>query len=185
MPDNYHDHFTEELLEAALACYRPAEPRPGLEERILANLRTSPQAAPRLRRGWLPVMATAATVLIVLAALYLARRPAPQPTVVRRAEAPSATISSVPVKPTLPRRYAAARRPSRAAKQVAVAPPRQERFPSPAPLSEQELLLLRYVSLAPKEALSALQPAGGPIEPLRIEPRYISDLVVSELPREK
>ena len=58
------------LIDRALASYTPAEPRPGLEQRILASV----AAASRPRTwGWRPAWALAAAVaLVAVAAIPLA-----------------------------------------------------------------------------------------------------------------
>ena len=93
--DPDREKHLDAILDAALALYhRDAEPRTGLEDRILANLRTQPLAQ---RPRWLawPWMTAAAV-------------------------------------------------------------PHQEVFPSPAPLSQQERLLLSYVKLTPEKVLIAV-----------------------------
>ena len=92
MEGGEHNRFVDELLEAALARYRSTEPRPGLEERVLANLRASPRPAPWLRWTWLPA-ATAAALAIAVVVLSLVHRHAqhaPAPPVVERAAKPAA-----------------------------------------------------------------------------------------------
>lgn len=193
MPGKDSDRFVDELLDAALARYRSAEPRTGLEERVLANLQSQPRPRPQLLWGWMPLLATAGVLVVAGAAFYLARsrslETAPsRPIVARTAEPPTVAVPAVT--PTQP---APARSPGRAAAwhgqpmpaQRAVVAPRRERFPSPARLSGQEVLLLRYVALVPKEALIASRAMGQPIEDLRIEPLHIPELVAVEPPREK
>src|SRR5579872_5837032 len=84
---NQEEGASERWLEAALAPYTAAEPRAGLEERILANLRgvnlredglranLQSKSAPvfRLWRRWLVWIAAGAAAAMVLVAL--ARKP--------------------------------------------------------------------------------------------------------------
>src|SRR5215470_17593335 len=62
-----HDPL-DRMLDAALAKYAAVEPRPGLEERIFANLRTGP-ARPASRAWWPWSFAGAALAIIVALAL--------------------------------------------------------------------------------------------------------------------
>lgn len=65
------DRFVEELLDAALANHRGEEPRAGLEERTLANLREQSRAANSLSRKWMSVMVAAFILLMFSAMGYL------------------------------------------------------------------------------------------------------------------
>ena len=65
------EEFARELLDAALANCRVAEPRDGLEERVLVNLRQQARVAPAVSWSWAPVMIAAAAVLMFLAADHL------------------------------------------------------------------------------------------------------------------
>lgn len=185
MTDNKRDPFVDELLDATLARLRSPEPPPGMAERILESLRAGERPAARFGWRWLPVLASAGALLVVAAVAYLAYRPAPAPPVVVQAPQPPAAAPSAAVElpgpASVPRpRPRAAPLPQRAQTQVRGALPRRERFPTPVALSEQEQLLLRYVSLAPEEVLLALHVPAGPLEELRIEPLHIAPLVVEE-----
>jgi hypothetical protein len=59
--------------------------------------------------------------------------------------------------------------------------PRKERFPSPAPLSQQELLLLRYATETPSELLRTAGSIDLSRKAWRVEPIEIAPLVVQEL----
>src|SRR5215831_16951696 len=91
----HKDRFVEELLEASLAHYRSAEPRPGLENRILAQLRAAPKASPW--RVWLwrlgAGLAAVAVVLVVVSVRYRVRPHAPE-SVVESAKRASAVEAS-------------------------------------------------------------------------------------------
>ncbi len=64
------ERVVNERLDAALKRYGESEPRPGLESRILATLRT--EHLPESRWGWRPALAGLA-VLLLGAAMFLAR----------------------------------------------------------------------------------------------------------------
>jgi len=163
MADQEKDRQIDKMLDSLLANYSSAEPRPGLETRILANLRQAEKRAPEgwwnFKWIWAGVVAAAAVIMVValLSGRHQAtpptnapvetRRPAPQPQIQPRAPVAPQTAARVHRhKPP------AARQPQNAAlarsKRPAV-------FPTPTPLSEQERLLLSYYSLTPREELIA------------------------------
>lgn len=153
----------DDVLDRALALQGRAEPRPGLEGRVLATLRARPplpwwRALLSSRPAWV-----AAGVLGAaggLAALFLLDTPGPGETVSPSvASMPAPTAPARAVGPTPPRAVPAvdepisAPSPSRPAARLASAPrvPRRASFPERSPLSEQEQLLLRYVATTPSE----------------------------------
>ena len=159
MPD---DGNLDDLLDRALEVYGRSEPRPGLEERVLASLRQEtrhafrPALLSRLR------YALAAAVLAIGAALLLRSRPAgeeatppaPPPVPATTTAAGSPVASGVPPTPAPPATLPAPSRPVLAASRSARVP-RRPAFPAPAPLGEQERLLLLYVSRTAPEELEA------------------------------
>ena len=191
MSEKDNNRFVDELLDAALTRHRSADPRPGLEGRVLAHLRAEPRPAPWFRWGWLPALASVAALMLAVGAFYAARRGVPpervSPRVARTAEQPPVAALSAPAEPSAPPRRLRQAAPRRRQHQpaqvaVAVAPPRRPQFPTPAPLSEQEKLLLRYVAEAPKQALLVAQANSRPLEDLRLEELRIPALVMEDLP---
>lgn len=183
------DRFVDDLLDSALARYAQAEPRPGLEARLLARLRSEPEPA-AFAWHWLPMAAAAAVILA--AALYFAgsreSRPPevavePQPAV-----APQVTTPPPPEPSGTVVNRAVAKQPSaagasmRAAGARASISVRRQEFFQPTPLSEQEAALLRFVRQTPAEDLLALarQSRAEPIPELRVEALNIPPLVVGE-----
>ena len=81
MDHKQSDKKLNDWLDQALAEYGRAEPRPGIEARIVANLRSRGQLQPwwsrRLRPVWLS--AVAVTILVFIVVLYIGpeRPPAP------------------------------------------------------------------------------------------------------------
>jgi len=172
MPDN--DHKQEDArwrgreegrldrgLDAALSQYAAVEPRAGLEERVLANLRAEREhVVTRACWRW-----AAAVVAIIVAASLLWRSGRPTPSTT--AHHPSTTVEGSrqsamqaadlgPGAPIRPAHRASSKR--RMGRRVAdpraavVAEPRLGQFPSRQPLSEQEKLLMRFVAEFPTEA---------------------------------
>ena len=142
----------DEFLDAALARYSETESRPGLEQRILANLEAKQRAARPWR--WL---AWGAAVAAVAFAAYVAMRPAPPRIVMPIAQQPQgAPVVANPPQVAVQQRVKQV--PRLAAKKQVTKPAvpavaRLEQFPTPAPLTEQERLLLRFVRQEPEEAV--------------------------------
>jgi hypothetical protein len=150
-------------LDGVLANYASVEPRPGLEERVLASLRVERQKASDGGFWRWSVAAALAVALIVMAwtVAWKFGRPRPDNT----AQPPTTiTPGSQPGKEVLPTSEKNAARPRkpipvrrsterRAPPPVIVAAePKLEQFPSPQPLSEQERILAKYVSDYPQHA---------------------------------
>jgi len=153
----------DDMLDSMLANYSSAEPRPGLETRILANLReaaekSTPQGWWNFKWLWAGVVAAA----IVMAAVLINgrhrvapptnivvknTRPAPQPEI--QPHAPAVRNETVRIRP---RKSLAPTRPQNAALALNERP---AVFPTPTPLSEQEKLLLSYVAGTPREEVIA------------------------------
>ena len=182
MADKNHDKFLEELLEASLKRYRSEEPRAGLENRILANVQASDRALESRRWVWAWALAASAAVLIVaVVVLRFTSRPAPRTgtfspamqAVAPKAETPQVVAGAPPV-------TRVPRKPSRRPRPAAANLRRPEQFPTPSPLSEQEQLLLAFVSQGPRSELSALA-----IRDVKIDPLEIPELKVAMIEIEK
>jgi hypothetical protein len=148
MTPEEREQFAEHLLDSALRQYSAAEPRPGLESRILANLGRRPFAVAQF--AW---AAAAAALLAVVFGIWQHNRPAAE---VPHAPGPPPFITQLPVAPAAPRATPLASAPARkhrvaAAGPTKLAPPQRPEFPSPAPLSEQETLMLAYLHQTPRD----------------------------------
>lgn len=152
-------------LDAALAKYAAVEPRQGLEERVLANLRAEQAQVPD--RAWwqwsvIPAAAVAAVVVVALALAWRSGQPS-HPVVASDPAAPT----QAPKEPATqvvsigagngvrPREHAAIPRTAANTShrnQFVAANPKLDQFPSPHPLSEQETILKDYVAKYPKQA---------------------------------
>lgn len=180
-PDN---HDLDALLDEALSSYTAAEPDPLLRTRIMAH---AAEAAPRPKRLWLlaPAAACAAALGIVTllhpAMLHLrSAAPHPEPsTATSTASAPApapAPVRAVPQQTTHPHPALAAHR-TRLSEPPAVI--RNASFPSPTPLTAQEIILLKFATEHPDQARQVLRaPATRPIEnaALEIAPIHIPAL---------
>ena len=149
-----HDEL-DSTLDVGLAKYAAGEPRVGLEERILANLRTVETCAgDRVWWNWRTAIALA-FVLIVAAAL--AWRWSMHPPIVKQPPVPTSPVSTEATQHernpgTAPEK--AMRRKVRHPMEhgVIAAKPKLDVFPSPLPLSEQEKILAIYVAQYPEHA---------------------------------
>lgn len=161
----------DQLLDSLLADYSDIEPRPGLETRLLANLRANAlPAEPSGRRIWRWVVAgTGASVLaVVLLVIYSLRIPNPlELPKIQVADTPSAPAIPVFDVPRLPQKKWRMQQ-SKTPGPVAAAGFRQEVFPTPSPLSQQEKLLLRYLTVTPQDEVVAHSHSDEPAE--TIEP---------------
>jgi hypothetical protein len=145
----------DQWLYSALKQYGEAEPRAGLEGRVLANLRAANVRA-SAKRTWWPVWAAVAAGIAIAGVSFVAfgNKSAKKETVavqrpsLRLPKAPIATspapvlISSASRKP--------AHRPS--VRAVKAPEPRLDQFPAPRPLTQQEEMLISYVEGRPQEA---------------------------------
>lgn len=178
MADQEKDKQIDKMLDSLLAGYSSAEPRPGLETRILANLRDAESR--EASRGWWKFKwlwaAAALAALIVAGVLIGGKRHAAPPshTVVQTAQPavqqpvfqqPSVQQPSVQlpaVQSSVPA-VVGQERVIRRQKTLAPLPQnamlalshRPAIFPTPTPLSEQERLLLSYYSHTPREEVIA------------------------------
>ncbi len=139
----------ERWLDSALRQYGAAEPRAGLEERVLARMRVE-QESERHSWSWGLTLGLATAVAIMAGILAVEQvREVPPPTA-RVAGTPP--ITRTPVGEMTFLRHGTQARNSEAGggsrRSVETAEsslPRKDQFPSPAPLSEQEQMLARYV----------------------------------------
>lgn len=205
MEDHRDSQFVDELLDAGLAQYRGVEPRPGLENRILAQLHAEQKASPWLAWAW-RMGAGLLAAGIILALVLQARRQRPHvPVSVTESSRPAPAVasehgrdaratarqSSGPrhntgsadlalgsadlahplVGPNGPPGRAGRASFETASGRRAARPyrgPRRDVFPSPAPLSEEEKLLLSYVRQLPEGALAAFPEDDQPLASLTV-----------------
>lgn len=155
-------------LESALGQYSKAEPRPGLENRVLANLQAERNRIASRRRWW--AAGTAAALAAMMAAVWIgesARERSPVPTVgkssshqeeFRASIQAGTTPQAAPLARAYTAREVAKRKPAnRPMHYAAGTTPKLAQFPSPQPLSEQERILMSYVAIYPKHAALVAQ----------------------------
>lgn len=181
MAEQSNEKRLDEVLDSLLAAYSDVEPRPGLETRLISQLRAEAETETVCRPMflWLWTSSAVAALAMVLIAVYILRPgDIPQPPAI-----PVAGVPHLPVatpsnghSPTVkePRRPAATVEPAVIAEDV-----RQEVFPTPVALSPQEELLLKYLARTPREEVAAQShmdepPPEGP-EPLVPQTRQFFD----------
>lgn len=161
MSDKKQDEL-DRMLDTALAKYAAAEPRTGLEDRVLANLRAERTRIP-VHAWWRWSVPAALAVVIVALALAWRSGKSSLPVVADHSTAQmqgtkeplKQTVSDIerggvrsvesgPARNKTGHHY----RPS---VEIAIHP-KLDQFPSPQPLSEQEIALARYAHQFPQEA---------------------------------
>ncbi len=148
----------EETLDAMLARYSSVQPRAGLEQRILANLEARQRAQISFWRwGW----AVAAAVLVISAGLlWVARhraQPAPASMQVHRVPPPAPAPAQTNTARALPAPSGRIIR-ERPGRVAASGPgPRRNVFPSPVPLTSQEIAAIRLAKRDPNVVQTIVQ----------------------------
>lgn len=163
------EHDVEREMDAALSRYAAVEPRDGLEQRVLANLREQPPVATRFSWArWVAAGFAAASLAALL--ILIGERHATvvnvKPVIVQDESAKASgfpygatastnsSIESAQVQSQRRLTTVSARRPRN--KQVAQAnaepTPKLAQFPAPEPLTEQEKLLIQFVQYDPAGA---------------------------------
>ncbi len=203
MEDRRDSRFIDELLDGGLAQYRGVEPRPGLENRILAQLHAEQKSSPWFTWAW-RMGAGLLAASAILALVSQVRRQQPRVTgSPAKPLKPSPAVASEfattnrPRQPSVPRHNTGSgdlplrsavlphpvvgpSRPLGREQRVsfetpsgrrAARPyygPRRDVFPSPAPLSDEEKLLLSYVRQLPEAALAAFPEDDQPLASLTV-----------------
>jgi hypothetical protein len=164
MNEHEREQQLEGLLDSALAQYGAVEPLHGMEERVLRRLHAG-RTENASRRLWVWGGVVAALAAVVLAVVVLApkadRKPVPltahkQPEVV--VPAPHEAAKQAVAKQSAPKQRAmpvVAQPPQHDAVTATGSLPRRAVFPTPAPPTEQEVLLARYLRVTPREEVLA------------------------------
>jgi hypothetical protein len=158
-----HDEV-DRRLDAALAKYAAAEPREGLEGRILANLRAERAQTPH-GAWWRWSIAGALAAAIVVALALAWKSGSPSPPVIANHPSEAMPVAEQPRSHGAPEPGEDRGHPPAvhsaighsmhhaSAPAIATANPKLDQFPSPQPLSEQEKLLQSYVAENPEQAV--------------------------------
>jgi hypothetical protein len=144
----------DRVLDGALAKYAAAEPRAGLDERVLANLRAEQARVPeRVWWRWSVAGALVALVVVALAVAWRSGRPH-APVIANHPPTPAPSVQQAGTRATSNGGAIRRTQVPRSRPRVEIAAnPQLDQFPSPRPLSEEEQLLVRYVHEFPEEAV--------------------------------
>lgn len=158
MAEQEKDKQLDELLDSMLSRYAAEEPRPGLETRVLARIAEAHRPVKANVWRWLWLGAGAAGIAAAVIAFLISSYSRPQqvaPTMSQAQQQPSAAQARLknPESNRAPVPVGGIRK--RSIHRARVVDVRQEVFPSPEPLSEQEKLMLRYLSATPRQELLA------------------------------
>lgn len=148
------DHL-EEWLDEALQQYGNAEPRAGLESRILTNLAAE---EPRwFYQGWRWALVGASLTILLTTIWFGIESRVPKTNEhalvpVQSQNAPNQPEVTSPSASNQSSRQSR-RNQAHAFTNAHLRKPRLDQFPSPRPASEEELILAKYVERFPKEAM--------------------------------
>jgi hypothetical protein len=162
MTDRDKEKQLDELLDSLLSHYASAEPRPGLETRVLAQIEQSRRDNDAGVTGWRwlvaggALLASAAALVIVVMVFRAGQRTHSSPSL-----AQSGHTRQVPDTPksVFKSPVAVSKRPVRnhktivaqAAAHGGVSAERPALFPTPVPLSQQERLMFTYMANTPRQ----------------------------------
>jgi hypothetical protein len=156
MADQDKEKQLDDLLDSLLSHYASAEPRPGLETRVLASIRQA-RRAEKVRwmgLGWW--WAVGAVTVVVTAALIVFSSYGGRSHPVKKQIQRAAQQRTIPApKGDFGPGRAIGRSVKHPRRQVHLAEVKKEVFPTPAPLSQQEKLLLRYLAGTPRQEVQA------------------------------
>jgi hypothetical protein len=155
-----NENWTERLIDAHLEAPSAAEPSLGFESRLLAQV--AHQRVTRKRPMLWMVWASAAVAATIIAIVFFARPVPPKPADVetakanKRAQPPqTAIVPHVGRGPVVATRRSAPRQ-RRHEAVAAVRDVRQEVFPAPSPLSDQERMAFAYLRGTPRSEVIAM-----------------------------
>jgi hypothetical protein len=194
MDPTKREHDVEQWLDSALSQYGKAEPRTGLESRVLATLQAERNRITSRSRWWWAMGAVAAAVAIAAVVWVGTNSRTKNATGVAETSTPThheeaqGSIEPWPVQQAVhPAKQVAQRRPAhQPSREPAVAAtPKLDQFPSRRNMSERELLLARRLNEqsskeASLESTPSLEEVDLRIGSLEIRPLQIPDIEISE-----
>jgi len=193
MDPKKRERDVEQWLDSALSQYSKAEPRTGLESRVLANLQAERNRIAS-QKNWWRAMGTVAAAVVIAAGVWVGDNG-------RKKNAGGVAETSTPIheeaqrsiepRPSQqavhPAKEAAQRKPAnQPSRELAVAAaPKLEQFPSRRNMSEGERLLLRRLNeQSNQEALLESTPSREAVDlsigSLEIRPLQVPDIEISE-----
>ena len=153
-----NENWTEKLIDTHLDAPNAAQPSLGFESRLLAHI--AEQQATRKRPALWMVWASAAVAATIIVLVFLTSPP-PRPAQVQTAKTttpaqsvPAVTVPNAGRSPLVATRKVPKQR--RAEAVAAAVNVRQEVFPAPSPLSEQEQMTFAYLRGTPRSEVIAM-----------------------------
>jgi len=150
----------DDLLESALKHYASAEPRAGLEGRVLARMRAESVIAPR-KWIWAAAFVACACMLAAIAVGWQHHSRKPVGIAVQKTQVPPRIDRREEIVAVVPRTRPVHETQTRGKKnstrEIAKAAPRLSQFPSRRPLTQEELVILEYARRFPDEAVLVAQ----------------------------
>jgi hypothetical protein len=150
-----NNQFDDSKLDEMLKKYGDSEPRPDLEDRVLAHISIEREGSGAGGWNWRLALAVLAVGAVAAVGVFMTPKPGSPPVTPVKETASSKTGSDIPTpvvtyrKPHLTAKQV---RRERSPQKAAQTEPRLEQFPSPTPLNEQEQLLIRFIRDRPKDA---------------------------------
>jgi hypothetical protein len=166
-PNINKDGEIDQWLDSALRQYAKAEPRAGLEARVLANLRAE-QAMAAHRTRWWWAFGTAAAFAAIVVGIWIGEgnRQKTAPEIASISTTPREELRSQKIQREPQPKVVTRISPSRTKRTTgnvrandmppnlaSPSQPKLEQFPSPQPLSEQEQILRSYIANYPESAV--------------------------------
>ncbi len=163
MEPDERERVVDKWLDAGLKQYGQAEPRPGLENRILAGLRSEGERMLARKWQWWPALAALTAIFLIGIGVFSLKlrntgvhaplaKESPASFQQKSREPRQSDSSRIQESPSQRIRAAVPRPLHRHHVTGPAATARLEQFPSPQPLSEQEAILQRYAEQFPREA---------------------------------
>ena len=148
---NEHEDDLDRVLNTALAMYATVEAREGLEQRIVANLRSQ---EPSARSKWWTWGLAAAVLAMMIAVVAWSFSGHTRPSIANHPAVPQTPEHDAPQRTdnTTARNIAPVRKHIVRRTTLRDNHPKLDQFPSPQPLSTEEIALAKYVTKFPKEA---------------------------------
>jgi hypothetical protein len=188
MPGNHEldrlDRLADSLLDAALPGYAEAEPRPGLERRIIVSAQAERPRRFRMFAAWALAIPAVGCLLLFFLLPLTRHNPRLRPRVATgaafRTNTPGTSAPAIVARDRPPAVAIAPRSRSSARPVSQQALPKQDVFPTPSPLTAEERALVAF-NRVPIQPLKQPGDAVAQIDPVHIAELQILPLDVNTL----
>lgn len=184
MDSTNNERAAEQWLDSALNDFSKAEPRAGLEKRVLANLEAQRSLAASHRWWWIAGIAAASALILVVLGLGRSGRPAKSTNTTVASHGSDNSIQTIINEPRGVQKALRARSaPAPGGKTYTAAndTPKLAQFPAPRQLSPEDLRLLSYVQKNPGAVASALSLVQEGAADLHVSRMDIKPLAIENL----